>query len=319
MSNNEIGKKNLLADLKEHPVKILSLIYPYILIMGVGIGVFYLNNINEIGKNIISPTIVDSSTVVTDLPLIKPSTAPAADVFTLSQPSDAMVAKGKALFTANCVSCHGANGKGDGIAAGALVPKPRNFTSLNSWINGPKISGIYKTLSEGIKGSAMVAFDTFTPEDKFALAQFIRKTFVPNPPQDSKDELSDLAKTFKLSLGGQSSSETVSGQTNPGQIPINDAMILVEQDGQAKYQKIMDIMRQIGGDPGSGADIFNTVVDNRVKALTMLASTDEWHNNEKVFVDLIVDELGRDGFNYKVHWLSSSDWDTFYNYMNKLF
>jgi len=230
-----------------------------------------------------------------------------------------MVAKGKALFTANCVSCHGANGKGDGIAAGALVPKPRNFTSLNSWINGPKISGIYKTLSEGIKGSAMVAFDTFTPEDKFALAQFIRKTFVPNPPQDSKDELSDLAKTFKLSLGGQSSSETVSGQTNPGQIPINDAMILVEQDGQAKYQKIMDIMRQIGGDPGSGADIFNTVVDNRVKALTMLASTDEWHNNEKVFVDLIVDELGRDGFNYKVHWLSSSDWDTFYNYMNKLF
>ena len=81
----------------------------------------------------------------------------------------------------------------------------------------------------------------------------------------------------------------------------------------------MDVMRQIAGDPGTGADIFNRVVDNKVKAITMLSSTDEWHNNEKVFVDLIVDELGQDGFNYKVHWLSSSDWDIFYNYMNKLF
>ena len=151
MSNNGNGKKNLLTDLKEQPVKILALIYPYILIIGVGIGVFYINNINKIGKNLITPSIVDSSTVVPDLPLIRPSTAPAADVFSLSQPSDEMVEKGKALFTANCVSCHGANGKGDGIVASALVPKPRNFTSLQGWINGPKIFGIFKTLSEGIK------------------------------------------------------------------------------------------------------------------------------------------------------------------------
>ncbi len=319
MSNNGNGKKNLLADLKEHPVKILALIYPYILIIGTGIGIFYLNNLNNIGNNIINPTIVDSSTIVPDIPLIKPSTAPAVSVFTLSQPSVAMVEKGKSLFITNCVACHGADGKGDGVAAAALTPKPRNFTSMQGWINGPKISGIYKTLSEGIKGSAMVAFSTFTPEEKFALAQYIRKTFVPNPPQDSKDDLTDLAKTFKLSLGGQSTSDTTAGQANPGQIPIKDAMVLVEQDGQARYQKVMEVMRQIAGDPGSGAGIFNRVVDNKVRALTMLSSTDEWHNNEKVFIDLIVDELGQDGFNYKVHWLSSSDWDTFYNYMNSLF
>ena len=320
MSNNVKSKLNLFADIKEHPVKILALIYPYILIIGVGIGIFYINNINNIGKNIISPTIVDSTTEIKDLPLIQPSTAPAADIMTLAQPNEDLVEKGKALFTANCVSCHGANGKGDGIAAGALVPKPRNFTSMNGWINGPKISGIYKTLSEGIKGSAMVAFDTFTPEDKFELAQFIRKTFVPNPPQDSKDDLTKLAQTFKLSVGEQSSSNDSSqGQKNPGQIPVKDAMVLVEQDGQARYQKVMDIMRQISNDPGNGADIFNRVVDDKVNALTMLSSTDEWRKNEKVFIDLVVNELGQDGFNYKVHWLSSSDWDTFYNYMNKLF
>jgi len=36
--------------------------------------------------------------------------------------------KGKALYAQQCVSCHGASGKGDGPAAVALNPKPRNLT-----------------------------------------------------------------------------------------------------------------------------------------------------------------------------------------------
>ena len=36
--------------------------------------------------------------------------------------------KGKELFTQNCASCHGATGKGDGAAAVALNPKPRNLS-----------------------------------------------------------------------------------------------------------------------------------------------------------------------------------------------
>jgi mono/diheme cytochrome c family protein len=35
---------------------------------------------------------------------------------------------GKAIFTQNCVMCHGAAGKGDGPAAAGLNPKPANFT-----------------------------------------------------------------------------------------------------------------------------------------------------------------------------------------------
>ena len=317
MSRSDNSKKNFLTDLKEHPVKILALIYPYILVIGIGIGLFYLSKTNQVGNNLIPPSAFDTTTF-RDLPLIKPSTAPAADIMTLSQPNDALIAKGKTLFAANCVACHGADGKGDGIAAGALVPKPRNFTNIDGWINGPKISGIFKTLSEGIKGSAMVAFDVISPKDKLALAQYIRKTFVPNPPEDSKDDLTDLAKKYKLSVGGQSSGQTAQGETNPGQIPIKDAMVLIEQEGQQKYQKVMDVLKQISSDPGSGADIFNNVVDDKIKALTMLSSTDEWHNNEKIFIDLVVNELGQDGFNDKVHFLSESEWDTFYNYMNKL-
>jgi cytochrome c553 len=36
--------------------------------------------------------------------------------------------KGKSLFSSLCVSCHGQSGKGDGPAASALNPKPRDLT-----------------------------------------------------------------------------------------------------------------------------------------------------------------------------------------------
>lgn len=37
---------------------------------------------------------------------------------------------GAALFAANCAACHGAGGRGDGMAAAALNPAPRDLTSL---------------------------------------------------------------------------------------------------------------------------------------------------------------------------------------------
>jgi mono/diheme cytochrome c family protein len=39
------------------------------------------------------------------------------------------VANGKKLAETNCISCHGASGKGDGPAAAALNPKPADWTS----------------------------------------------------------------------------------------------------------------------------------------------------------------------------------------------
>lgn len=38
------------------------------------------------------------------------------------------VAAGKALYEANCSSCHGMQGKGDGPVGAALNPKPRDFS-----------------------------------------------------------------------------------------------------------------------------------------------------------------------------------------------
>ena len=45
------------------------------------------------------------------------------------QSGAASVAAGKKSAETNCVTCHGASGKGDGVAAAALTPKPADWTS----------------------------------------------------------------------------------------------------------------------------------------------------------------------------------------------
>lgn len=60
-----------------------------------------------------------------------PWTAPPAEKTKKSPiaPIAKVAEQGKKLAQVDCVSCHGANGKGDGPAAAALNPKPADWTS----------------------------------------------------------------------------------------------------------------------------------------------------------------------------------------------
>ncbi len=82
-----------------------------------------------------------------------------------------LVAKGQATFAKYCATCHGPKGEGDGPAARALNPKPRNFVSEP--LKNPKVSGVYETVSNGVKGTAMIPFKHLSDEDRWALSYYV--------------------------------------------------------------------------------------------------------------------------------------------------
>jgi mono/diheme cytochrome c family protein len=53
-----------------------------------------------------------------------------------------------AIWQSRCATCHGATGKGDGAAAAALTPKPRDFSSP-SWQASVTDEHIEKIIAQG--------------------------------------------------------------------------------------------------------------------------------------------------------------------------
>jgi len=71
------------------------------------------------------------------------------------------IATGKAIYTAQCLSCHGPAGHGDGPAAKDLNPKPRNLSDPK--IQEQSDGSIFWKLTEGRK--PMPTFDKLISED----------------------------------------------------------------------------------------------------------------------------------------------------------
>lgn len=130
-----------------------------------------------------------------------------------------LVAHGKELFVAQCASCHGAEGAGNGIAAAALNPKPRNFTVADGWKNGPKASQIFGTLTKGL--NTMPAFASLPPADRWALAHYVR-TF--GPHEKAVDTAADFAKV------GVDPNKAEDANAGPTTIPVDAAIDLMSAD-----------------------------------------------------------------------------------------
>ena len=100
-------------------------------------------------------------------------------------PSAATVEKGRALYTANCIQCHGPNGDGQGYGAPFLVPSPRDFTSgqfkFRTTASGllPSDEDLFRTISRGANGTGMPPWQyLLSAEDRWALVDYV-KTFSP--------------------------------------------------------------------------------------------------------------------------------------------
>jgi mono/diheme cytochrome c family protein len=88
-------------------------------------------------------------------------------------------AKGKETFQTTCAACHGAEGKGDGVAAAALDPKPRNLSDA-AYVSTLTDEHLYKVISEGgaaVGLSPMMAAwgGTLSEQDIWNVIAYIRQ------------------------------------------------------------------------------------------------------------------------------------------------
>jgi cbb3-type cytochrome c oxidase subunit I len=95
-----------------------------------------------------------------------------AQVTPVSMSSQELDAASK-LFAANCVSCHGEQGAGDGAAAGGIKPSPVNFH-----VRQPSPERAWTVLEQGIPGSSMPAWQNRLNEnDRHLLARYVRSLY----------------------------------------------------------------------------------------------------------------------------------------------
>jgi len=107
----------------------------------------------------------------------------------LVQPRGALHAQeapaGKATYDRWCAGCHGADGAGAGPGAGAMLPRPRNFTTgryqIRSTPSGalPTDEDILAVILDGMPGTAMPGWrDRFSDDELRDLVAHL-KTFSP--------------------------------------------------------------------------------------------------------------------------------------------
>ncbi len=126
-----------------------------------------------------------------------------------------LLARGEAVYEQRCIGCHGAKGDGNGFAATFLSPRPRDFTlgafKFRSTPSGslPTDGDLFRTLTRGVRWTAMPTWHEIQEKDRFAVVQYI-KTFserwqdekpglaivIPEPPPATPELLEEGATLF---------------------------------------------------------------------------------------------------------------------------
>lgn len=123
-------------------------------------------NLDNLIKNNASPAEVSATATLLKQEVIKgfniqisPSTWP-------------KVKQGAALYQSNCLSCHGEKGDGKGPSSPSLEPAPTNFMDAALMSQKSPLQA-YHTISFGVEGTSMAAFNSLSESDKWDLAFYI--------------------------------------------------------------------------------------------------------------------------------------------------
>jgi mono/diheme cytochrome c family protein len=194
-----------------------------------------------------------------EAPPSKGKILPPVDPATVLTPNPKLLARGEVLFKQNCTSCHGDAGRGDGPAVATLNPKPRNFTSPEKWTRGYRVTDIFTTITTGVKGTGMAAFDFILPADRMALVHYVRSLGAFNHGPEDPAAIAALSDSFR------------SKEIHiPNKIPVSMAIAKLLKEEAAVPAPALP---SPGDNPAATALLRRVVVDSPLAARTIAATT----------------------------------------------
>lgn len=218
---------------------------------------------------------------------------PPVDPRSVLTASPQLLASGKAIYQQNCSACHGSGGRGDGPAAAALSPRPRDLTRQEGWKNGYQLVGIYKTLAEGIRGSSMNSYTYLRPQDRMALAHYVQSLGTFPHGEEDQSELDALAQQFASA-----------GERVPNKIPVSAAIARLEEE----FSSPAALSPPAAGADDPTARLFARTVIDRARAAQTLELTPGWRTSVRDLARAVVSGSPGNGFAASAATLSPDQW-----------
>jgi high-affinity iron transporter len=181
---------------------------------------------------------------------------------------------GRALFKAQCASCHGAEGKGDGPAAKGLTPAPANFHDADRMATLSPYK-VFNTTTFGITGTPMPAFPALSDAERWNVAFFLVTVRHPTcssaPPRVSLEALAT------------STDDELARQHGSGAVPcLRAVMPAVDEGGAVSKARagLLEAQRLAAANDWDGAR--TAVVDAYLEGIEPLEPTLRARNRELV-------------------------------------
>jgi high-affinity iron transporter len=80
--------------------------------------------------------------------------------------------RGASIYASHCAACHGAQGRGDGMAGKGMEPAPSDFHDA-ARMGQRSVYGLYSTITLGVTGTGMTPFGHLDEDERWALALYV--------------------------------------------------------------------------------------------------------------------------------------------------
>ena len=309
MDDKKIEAELQFKELIKSPTRLFGLVYPYFFILFLVVGIYFVKNLNNLTFNEVPAILTDSlySKTLPDVEVKKGGVKAAVDLSSIMNSTPKVIKKGKELFGKNCTACHGNDGKGDGPAAGALKPPPRDFHKLEGWTNGTKFSDIYNTIQVGVPGTGMSPYDFIPVADRIAIIQYIRS--LAKYPNVSKNEVAQLDKKYNLSKG----------EYTPSNITLEMATKKILEERTVSKNVLKNILSKLNNYEDKDAiSLLNNYVSDKEKAFEIFYRDFSNNGNVNEFINRVVNSPKESGFKTSVTSLSVEKLTKLYRLLTKL-